>query len=223
MARISDRSTSRASPRARSAKIHIAASGTEPTNEHRQAAEGPRTICRPPLERASGLPPWDDDRESRSPASRRLLAHARSNLLVVRREFCYGRRLSHKPLCNPVSRRTVGGPHPAEARFAREMGRILEIGAILLPISHHSPRSDLQRLSATASTSSRSVTRLDAVDAVHRHDVGAREVREGRSSHPVALAIRGSDNGSGAGSAVRARRQIAPRAMPPTMSPTRQI
>ena len=38
-------------------------------------------------------------------------------------------------------------------------------------------------------TSSRSVTRLDAVDAVHRHDVGAREVREGRSSHPVALAI----------------------------------
>jgi len=46
---------------------------------------------------------------------------------------------------------TVGGPHPAEARFAREMGRVLEIGAILLPISHHSPRSDLQRLSATAS------------------------------------------------------------------------
>jgi len=31
------------------------------------------------------------------------------------------------------------------------MGWFLEIGAILLPISHCSPRSDLQRLCATAS------------------------------------------------------------------------
>ena len=34
------------------------------------------------------------------------------------------------------------------------MGRFLEIGAILLPISHHFPRSDLQRLCATASRGS---------------------------------------------------------------------
>ena len=38
-------------------------------------------------------------------------------------------------------------------------------------------------------TNSRNAMRLDWVDAVHRHDVGAGEVLTGQSSNTVALAI----------------------------------
>ena len=39
-------------------------------------------------------------------------------------------------------------------------------------------------------TTSESATRLDSVDAVHRHRVGDRHVRRGRSANTVACALR---------------------------------
>jgi len=44
------------------------------------------------------------------PDRARVCATASTTSRSAGRDFSFSRRLSHKPLCNPVSRRTVGGP-----------------------------------------------------------------------------------------------------------------